>query len=85
MSTYCGTSSPGCYIGKKPLAGYLNQIWLEPNKKSARRAAAALIDDFGRRFLEAIRCLEDGLDDSLSFYDFPDIDKKRILSSVMQY
>jgi putative transposase len=60
---------------------HLKHIWLEPDKKSARRAAAALIDDYEKRFSEAVRCLEEGLDDSLSFYDFPEIDKKRISST----
>jgi len=66
---------------KARFAAHLKQIWLEPDKKSARRAATALIDDYGKRFPEAIRCLEEGLDDSLSFYDFPEIDKKRISST----
>jgi putative transposase len=66
---------------KARFAAHLKQIWLEPDKKSARRAAAALIDDYEKRFPEAIRCLEEGLDDSLSFYDFPEIDKKRISST----
>jgi hypothetical protein len=42
---------------------------------------AALIDDYEKRFPEAIRCLEEGLEDSLSFYDFPEVDKKRISST----
>jgi len=66
---------------KGRFAAHLKQIWLEPDKKSARRAAAALIDDYGKRFPEAVRCLEEGLDDSLSFYDFPEVDKKRISST----
>jgi putative transposase len=66
---------------KGRFAAHLKQIWLEPDKKSARRAAAALIDDYEKRFPEAIRCLEEGLDDSLSFYDFPEVDKKRISST----
>ena len=66
---------------KARFAAHLKQIWLEPDKKSARRAAATLIDDYEKRFPEAIRCLEEGLDDSLAFYDFPEIDKKRISST----
>lgn len=66
---------------KGRFAAHLKQIWLEPDKKSARRAAAALIDDYEKRFPEAIYCLEEGLDDSLSFYDFAEIDKKRISSA----
>ena len=69
------------HLEKARFAAHLKQIWLEPDKKSARRAAAALIDDYGKRFPEAIRCLEDGLEDSLSFYDFPEVDKKRISST----
>jgi putative transposase len=48
---------------------------------AVHRAADALIEDYGKRFPEAIRCLEEGLDDALSFYDFPDIDKKWISST----
>ena len=66
---------------KARFAAHLKQIWLEPDKKSAKRAAAALIDDYGKRFPEATRCLEEGLEDSLSFYDFPEVDKKRISST----
>ncbi|HOW86792.1 MAG TPA: IS256 family transposase [Candidatus Aminicenantes bacterium] len=66
---------------KSRFAAHLKQIWLEPDKKSARRAAAALIDDYEKRFPDAIRCLEEGLEDSLSFYDFPEVDKKRISST----
>jgi putative transposase len=62
-------------------AAHLKQIWLEPDKKCARRAASALIEDYEKRFPDAIRCLEDGLEDSLSFYDFPEVDKKRISST----
>ena len=66
---------------KGRFAAHLKQVWLEPDKKSARRAATALIEDCGKRFPEAIRCLEEGLEDSLSFYDFPEVDKKRISST----
>ena len=66
---------------KGRFAAHLKQIWLEPDKKGARRAAAALIEDYEKRFPDAIRCLEEGLEDSLSFYDFPEVDKKRISST----
>ena len=66
---------------KARFAAHLKQIWLEPDKKSAKRAAAALSDDYGKRFPDAVRCLEEGLEDSLSFYDFPEVDKKRISST----
>jgi transposase-like protein len=67
--------------GQARFAPNLKQIWLEPDKKSTRRAAAALISDYGKRFPEAGRCLKEGLEDSLWFYDFPEVDKKRISST----
>jgi putative transposase len=66
---------------KARFAAHLKQIWLEPDKKSARLAAAALIDDYVKRFPEAVHCLEEGLEDSLSLYDFPEVDKKRVSST----
>ena len=68
---------------KGRLAAHLKQIWLQPDKKSARRAAAELAEAYGDRFPEAIRCLEDGLEDSLQFYNFPEIDPKKISSTNM--
>jgi transposase-like protein len=66
---------------KSRFAAHLKQLWLQPDKKSARPAAASLIEDYGKRFPEAIRCLEEGLDDSLAFYDFPNVDPKKISST----
>jgi len=43
-----------------------------------------LIDDYWKRFAEAIQCLEEGLEDSLAFYDIPEVDKKRISSANRQ-
>jgi putative transposase len=42
-----------------------------------------LAEAYGDRFPEAIRCLEDGLEDSLQFYNFPEIDPKKISSTNM--
>jgi transposase-like protein len=43
--------------------------------------AGQLIEDYEKRFPEAIRCLEEGLEDSLAFYAFPEVDKKKISST----
>ncbi|MFX1535193.1 MAG: transposase, partial [Promethearchaeota archaeon] len=37
--------------------------------------------DYEKRFPEAVKCLENGLEDSLQFYEFPEIDKRRISST----
>jgi putative transposase len=59
----------------------LKQIWLQPDRRSALREAGVFCEEYSRRYPEAIKCLEDGLEDSLQFYAFPQIDKKRISST----
>lgn len=66
---------------KKRFAERLKQIWLQPDKQSALSMASLLIKDYEKRFPEAIECLENGLEDSLQFYEFPEIDKRRISST----
>jgi len=66
---------------KSHFAERLKQIWLQPDKRSALSVADTMIHDYGKRFPEAIKCLEDGLEDSLQFYEYPEIDKRRISST----
>ena len=66
---------------KKRFAEQLKQIWLQPDKRSALSVATMIIDEYEKRFSEAIKCLEDGLEDSLQFYEFPQIDKRKISST----
>ena len=66
---------------KARFAERLKQIWLQPDKRSAKRMAALLAEEYEKRFSEVIHCLEEGLEESLQFYHFPEIDKKRISST----
>jgi transposase-like protein len=68
---------------KRRFAAHLKQIWLQPDRKSVRRAADQLAQEYGDRFPDAIRCLEEGLEDSLQFHSFPEIDPKKISSTNM--
>jgi transposase-like protein len=71
---------------KGRFAAHLEQIWLQPDRKSARRAADHLAQEYGGRFPEAIRCLEEGLEDSLQFYSFPEVDpKKSSINQAVEY
>lgn len=63
------------------LAEKLKQIWLQPDRSSAKKLASLLIEEYEGRYPEAMRCLEEGLEDSLQFYNFPEIDKRRISST----
>jgi len=66
---------------KKRFAEKLKQIWLQPDKESALQMAEIFSREYEKRFPQAIRCLEEGLEDSLQFYDFPEIDKRKISST----
>lgn len=66
---------------KAKFADKLKRIWLEPTKKDALDYANAFMDQYQKRFPEAIRCLESGLEDSLQFFDFPEIDHRKIAST----
>lgn len=68
---------------KKEFAAELKEIWLAPNEEIARMRAEALIDKYIGRFPKAISCLEDGLDDSLAFYQYPNVDSRKISSTNM--
>jgi len=37
-----------------------------------------IIEEYESKYPEAKRCLEEGLEDSLQFYNFPELDKRRI-------
>ena len=56
---------------KDAFAQNLKTIWLAPTKERACRLAEEICRQYEHRFSKAIRCLEDGLEDSLSFYAFP--------------
>jgi len=50
-------------------------------RSSAERLAELIIKEYEEKYPEAMRCLEEGLEDSLQFYNFPEIDKHRISST----
>ncbi len=62
-------------------AARLKQIWLQESKQDAMMIAETIREEFGKKFPEAIEVLDSGLEDSLQFYHFPQIDKRRISST----
>lgn len=66
---------------KEKFASQLKQIWLEPDRESSIACAKRLIDKYENRFPKATECLEAGLEDSLQFHNFPEIDHRKIASS----
>lgn len=66
---------------KARFAERLKQIWLQPDKRSALAVASLFIQEYEKRFPEAIECLDAGLEDSLQFYEFPEVDKRKVSST----
>ena len=65
------------YVGhrhKDAFAKQLKHIWLQPDEKQARACAQSFMESYEKQFPDAIRCLEEGLEDSLQFYRFEKID-----------
>jgi transposase-like protein len=72
------------YVGhrhKDNFAKQLKHIWLQPDEKQARAYAQSFMESYEGQFPEAIRCLEEGLEDSLQFYRFDQIDHRKISST----
>jgi len=72
------------YVGhrhKDSFAKQLKHIWLQPDEKQARAYAQSFMESYEKQFPEATRCLEEGLEDSLQFYRFDQIDHRKISST----
>lgn len=68
---------------KDAFAKELKQIWLAEDAEHARALAVALAEKYRSKYPKAIECLENGLEDSLTFFSFPMIDQRKIASSNM--
>lgn len=66
---------------KEEFASALKHIWLQPDEEHARAYARSFMDQYEDKFPKAIKCLEEGLDDSLQFYQFSKIDHRKIAST----
>ena len=68
---------------KAAFASRLKQIWLQPDIDTSRAYAESLMDEYESRYPETISTLEDGLEDSLQFYSFKQMDHRKISSTNM--
>lgn len=66
---------------KHRFAGQLKLIWQAATAEDARRQAVQLCDQYRTRFPKAVQILEDGLEDSLSYYAYPNLDARKISSN----
>jgi len=68
---------------KEFFASRLKQIWLQPNYRTALSYAETLMDEYEGKYPAAIQILESGLEDSLQFYHFEQVDHRKISSTNM--
>ncbi len=68
---------------KDTFSKQLKEIWLAPTDALARQRAEALAKTYQKRFPKAINTLDNGLEDSLSFYSSPALDARKIASTNM--
>lgn len=68
---------------KKIFSEKLKQIWLQPDYESAKKYAYNLMDEFEELYPSAIKTLEEGLENSLQFYNYGKIDHRKISSTNM--
>ena len=66
---------------KKFFAEKLKQIWLQPDYDSARKYADWLMNEYEGKYPQAIATLEEGLEESLQFFNFRQIDARKIAST----
>lgn len=66
---------------KQEVANALKTIFAQASRKKAEAEAHRVIDEFEARFPEAMKTLEDSLDEVLTFYRFPQEHWKKISST----
>lgn len=68
---------------KETFAVQLKEIWSASTEETARKRAKELTAKCAVRYPKAARCLEEGLDDSLAYFAFPQLDAKKISGTNM--
>ena len=66
---------------KKFFAEKLKQVWLQPDYDSAKKYADLLMNEYEGKYPQAIATLEEGLEESLQFFNFRQIDARKIAST----
>jgi putative transposase len=69
---------------KARVAAKLKQIWQQPDRGSAVRMARLFVAEFRQSHPVTVETLRQGLEDSLQFYAFEELDGRKISSTNMQ-
>ncbi|MDD7401699.1 MAG: IS256 family transposase [Eubacteriales bacterium] len=74
------------YISQRDKAAFassLKLIWQAGDKEAAREQVKSLSYLYETKYLKTFEILDNGLEDSLSYYDFPSLDARKISSDNM--
>lgn len=67
---------------QKALVGAkLKAIWNAAEMQDARLLEKSFVKEYEKRFPDAVKCLEDGFEDSIQFYAFRSFDPKKVSST----
>lgn len=69
------------HSGKNEFGAKLKQVWLQPDKDTALKYARMLVDEYAEKYPKAVDTMDNGLEDSLQFFDYPEIDSRKIAST----
>ncbi len=74
------------HVSRKDRAAFaaeLKEIWLAKDIVQARERARYIINKYQIKHPKAIDCLKEGLEDSLTYYAFGEVDHRKLSSSNM--
>src|SRR5574344_1502923 len=66
---------------KEMAASRLKLIWKAPDENSARELKNSFFEEFEKKYPKACECLEEGFEDSIQFYAFGELDRRKISST----
>jgi putative transposase len=69
------------YKDKLTVSECLKQIWRQPNVELAREQAQRFVERFGKKFPQAVDNFLEGLEDTLQFYCFEELDLRKTSST----
>lgn len=65
------------------LCSYAERELADTHRRANQKRTYDVMDSYSKRFPKAVQCLENGLEDSLTFYVFPKLNARKISSFNM--
>ncbi|MBO5754184.1 MAG: IS256 family transposase, partial [Proteobacteria bacterium] len=69
------------HVDRKVICQRLKEIWYTSNKEKSRKIADKLEKDYGKQYPKSMTQLRKGLEDTLTYVDFPEYSPRKIAST----